>query len=131
MSTTSAIKLETLSYVIVHVKDTEQAKKFYANILGLRIKEDHPGWVEFQTGESTLALHGNDDLSERGTPGRVINVFGVKDIHAAYEALKKAGVKFVKQPEQVCEIDAQTIGMSADFTDPDGNLLSIYGTIKK
>ncbi|MBX9771480.1 MAG: VOC family protein [Candidatus Obscuribacterales bacterium] len=131
MSTASAVKLGSLSYVIVYVKDTEVSKKFYKELLGMTIKDDQPGWVEFKTGETTLAIHSDNDLAKKGTPGRVVNVFSVEDIHASYEALKKSGVKFFKAPETVCEIDANTIGVSADFTDPDGNILSIFGLVAK
>jgi catechol 2,3-dioxygenase-like lactoylglutathione lyase family enzyme len=34
-----------------------KAVKFYRDVLGLKFKFESPGWSEFVTGETTLALH--------------------------------------------------------------------------
>jgi len=34
-----------------------KAVKFYRDVLGLTVKFESPGWSEFATGETTLALH--------------------------------------------------------------------------
>ncbi len=46
-----------LSYVIKFVGDMDRAVKFYRDVLGLPLKFESPGWSEFATGETTLALH--------------------------------------------------------------------------
>jgi hypothetical protein len=48
-------------YVIKFVSDMNKAVKFYRDILGLRLKFESPGWSEFVTGETTLALPSASD----------------------------------------------------------------------
>ncbi len=126
------VKISTLSYVIVYVKDIEKAKAFYRDILGLAVKVDTPDWVELNTGSTTLALHPDATLSDKRpeTPGWPIVVFNVDDIQGAYEGLKASGVKFETEP-QVCHEEGDSVGKNASFTDPEGNKLSIYGFGKK
>jgi lactoylglutathione lyase len=51
-----------LKYVIKFVADMEKAVKFYRDTLGLPLKSQSPGWSEFVTGETTLALHPASDI---------------------------------------------------------------------
>lgn len=125
------VKLTNLGYVIVYVKDMEKALPFYRDTLGMKVKVDDSGWVEFETGPATFALHADTKLSGTRAPGQPIPVFTVQDINHVYESLKNAGVKFESTPRQVCEAGPNQIGLSADFHDPDGNFLSIYGVVKK
>ena len=46
-----------LAYVIEFVRDMNRAVKFYRDVLGFQLKFESPGWSEFVTGETTLALH--------------------------------------------------------------------------
>ena len=46
-----------LKYVIKFVADMDRTVKFYRDVLGLPIKFQSPGWSEFVTGETILALH--------------------------------------------------------------------------
>jgi catechol 2,3-dioxygenase-like lactoylglutathione lyase family enzyme len=46
-----------LRYAIKFVGDMDKAVKFHRDVLGLKVKFDSPGWSEFVTGETTLALH--------------------------------------------------------------------------
>jgi metallothiol transferase len=125
------VKLTSLGYVIVYVKDTQRAKAFYRDTLGMKIKTDDEGWVEFETGACTFALHSDPKLGDQRSPGQPIPVFHVDDIKRAYQALKNAGVKFESSPRQVCEVGPKQVGMTADFFDPDGNFLSIFGIVDK
>lgn len=131
MASQTKVSLSTLSYVIIYVKDTDKSVPFYKDTLGMKVKVNHPGWVELETGSTTLALHGEDP--EQGTPGtgdRAVMVFGVDNVHEAYDSLKAGGVKFEHGPHEVCE-EGDKVGMSADFRDPDGNLLSIFSYVAK
>jgi lactoylglutathione lyase len=123
------VKLSTISYVILYVKDTEKAVPFYRDTLGMKIKSQEPGWVEIDTGSTTLALHGEENPPAQRT-GSAIVVFAVDDLQSTYEALKAKGVKFNREPQVVCEA-GDKVGKSADFTDPDGNSLSIFGMVSR
>ena len=46
-----------LNYVIKFVGEMDSAVRFYRDVLGLPLKFEPPGWSEFATGETTLALH--------------------------------------------------------------------------
>ena len=126
MPTKTDVKLSTLSYVILYVKDANKSLPFYRDTLGLKVRVDSPGWVEFETGATTVALHSDEKLPAVRPHGQAIAVFNVEDIDAAYESLKAKGIKFAKEPQVVCETDGKA-GRSADFQDPDGNPLSIFG----
>jgi len=124
------VKISTLGYVIVYVKDTKQAVPFYRDTLGMSLKSEEDGWVEFETGSTTFALHGQEDLKAERVLGQPVPVFTVEDFYGTYEALKSSGVPIAKEPQQVCEAGPGQLGMSAEFKDPDGNLLSIFGIVK-
>ncbi len=46
-----------VDYVMVIVSDMHRSVAFYRDTLGLRLKFESPGWSEFETGTTTLALH--------------------------------------------------------------------------
>ena len=68
-------------YVIKFVTDMNKAVKFYRDVLGLTLKFESPGWSEFVTGETTLALH---PASEKNPGGKV-------EGHALQHAAEEAG----------------------------------------
>lgn len=53
-------------YVIKFVSDMNNAVKFYRDTLGLALRFESPGWSEFATGETTLALHPASDVNPAG-----------------------------------------------------------------
>lgn len=134
MPVTTNLKVSTLAYVIVYVKDTEKALPFYKDVLGFKVKNAVPGWVELDMGNTTLALHGEDKNAEpakavkRGN--NTVAVFNVDNANEAHEVLKSHGVKIVNAPQVVCETP-EHVGMCVEFEDPDGNVLSLFGMHKK
>jgi lactoylglutathione lyase len=124
MAVKSEVKLTTLSYVIIYVPNTKEATAFYRDKLGFKVKMEEEGWVELETGSTTVALHGADDLPAKRDE-KTILVFNVEKIKDAYEALQEKGIKFEAEPKEVCATPDH-VGMSADFKDPWGNHLSIF-----
>ncbi len=55
-------------FVIKFVADMGKAMKFYRDVLGLGLKFESPGWSEFVTGKTNLALH---PASETNPAGKV------------------------------------------------------------
>ena len=47
-----------VDYVMVVVSDMPRSVRFYRDTLGLPLKFESKEWTEFQTGTTTLALHG-------------------------------------------------------------------------
>ena len=86
-----------LAYVIVFVADMVRAVKFYRDTLGLSLKFGSPGWSEFVTGETTLALH---PASAESPPGTAHMGFNVPNIETFYQEMTAKGVKFPEPPKK-------------------------------
>jgi hypothetical protein len=56
--------------------DMDKAVKFYRDVIGLKLKFESPGWSEFVTGETILALH---PASDKNPAGKVELGFTVAD----------------------------------------------------
>lgn len=112
------------SETILYVKDMAAAVHFYNDLLGLPIR--HPKdktdfstemWVEFDTGDCTLALHGG----RTEAPGDKHElVFTVDNIQTAHQALLDAGI-------EMGDIRLLETGRPvATGIDPEGHTFSIY-----
>jgi predicted enzyme related to lactoylglutathione lyase len=115
------------------VKDQEAALDFYTNKVGFEKKTDFTPagsyrWVTVgpkgQELELALFQAGRKDAqgwsSQWHTGGNPPIVMNVDDCRKAFDELKSRGVKFMQaQP------DEYAWGISATFSDPDGNLFSI------
>jgi len=110
------------------VKDTDEAKRFYADTLGLTVEDGD--WGMF-----TLKLAGGRDTlvypSAGHTPGSytVLN-FPVPDVEAAVDQLTSRGVEFERYDSPEMATDHKGINRSggpliAWFRDPSGNVLSV------
>src|SRR5215469_8703101 len=115
-----AIQLQKPDYIIVYVSDMQRSTNFYRDVLGLPLKFSSPGWTEFNTGETTIALHttgGQTSSSQPGLPpaGQAQIGFMVDDLQGIYETLKAQDVHFSLPPQR------QTSGVTlAVLNDPDG-----------
>ena len=87
-----------LSYAIKFVDDMDKADAFHRDVLGLTLKFQSPGWSEFVTGETTLALH---DATAANPAGSVELGFAVDDLKALYAARGKNGLDFVDAPREL------------------------------
>lgn len=122
------LSLTKVGYVIVYVKDVEKAVPFYRDTLGIPVRFAEKGWGELETKGFTLALHGAEKAPAKLPENSPVVVFSVDDVRAAHAALAAAGVK-AGPLRQVCAFDGQ-VGVSSEFTDLDGNRLSVYGMLK-
>ena len=117
-----SIQFKQLDYVIAYVSDMQRSVAFYRDTLGLTLKFTSPGWTEFVTGTTTIALHVVGDGGEKATTppslppaGQAQIGFMVDDLEATYEALKAKDVFFSLPPK------TQNSGARlAVFHDPDG-----------
>jgi catechol-2,3-dioxygenase len=124
---TAQLQLGQVEYVIMYVKDGEALLPFYRDTLGLSVKSQSPGWIELDAGALTIALH--DRPGAEQTPlTRTEIVFHTPDVQGAYSRLKERDIPWVNELREVhCE--PGYVAYAAAFHDPDGNLLSIYGTV--
>jgi len=95
-----------IDYTMVIVSDMNRSVEFYRDRLGIPLKFQSPDWSEFQTGATTLALHGGGILQEtaRGDQSKYAGTcsigFNVEDLDRTYEELKAKGINFVMPPTQ-------------------------------
>jgi predicted enzyme related to lactoylglutathione lyase len=106
-----------LTYVIKFVADMNKAVKFYRDVLGLQLNFESPGWSEFVTGETTLALH---PASEKNPAGKVELGFTVADVEAFYREMTAKGVLFSMPPKK-----QDFGGVLAQFVDSEGTHCSV------
>ena len=108
------------------VKDLARSVAFYRDQLGLTLQNQFEAFAFFSAGSVTLML--NQDLAKLSPniAGATEIVFSVEDVRAAHEALRARGVVFTIEPRNV------TGAMwSANFNDPDGHHLSVFGPERK
>ena len=108
-----------LNYVIKFVADMDRAVKFYRDVLGLALKFESPGWSEFISGETTLALH---PASQKNPAGAVELGFMVPDIQNFHQEMKAKGVQFSMPPTK-----QDYGGLLAQFVDSEGGHCSVAG----
>ena len=108
-----------LNYVIKFVADMDRAVKFYSDVLGLPLKFQSPGWSEFATGETTLALH---PASPKNASGTVELGFNVADLEKFHEEMSAKGVQFSMPPTK-----QDFGGVLAQFVDSEGGHCSVSG----
>jgi lactoylglutathione lyase len=123
-----------VDYVMVNVSDMNRSVAFYRDVLGLALKFESPGWSEFQTGATTLALHlgrasagGGGRPAAGPVPGTCSIGFSVADLAATHRELTARGAPFVMPPtEQVNE------GIRlAVCVDPDGLAISFAEPLRR
>lgn len=114
------IDAERVDFVGVPVRDLERADRFYGRVLGLeRNPKSGEQWVEYETGNVTLALVKEEFLPGGFTPVPVI-ALRVPDVAVARAKLQEAGVEFEGEiiDSGVCHI--------AGFEDSEGNHLILH-----
>lgn len=112
-----------IDYTMVVVSDMQRSVEFYRDKLGIQLKFQSPDWTEFQTGATTLALHGggvvptappaSDPTKQAGSCSIGFNV---EDVDKTFEELKVKGIRFVMPPTQR---EGEGIKLAVGI-DPDG-----------
>ena len=121
----SDVRLTRINNIMLGATDLARSLAFYHETLGLDVQMEMPGFAFLNGGGVTLAL--SEAHARLATPlaGAVEVVFGVADVTAAYAALRSRGVEFLNAPRNVSGDQ-----WAANFRDPDGHLLSIFGPEK-
>src|SRR5262249_37386936 len=123
--------LSKVDYIMVNVSEMSRSVAFYRDILGLSLKFESPGWSEFQTGATTLALHhvptrgGGEGRAPAGPVAGTCSIgFSVADLDATHRHLAARGAQFVVAPtEQPSEgiriaVCVDPDGLSISFAEP-------------
>lgn len=123
-----------IDYTMIIVSDMDRSVEFYRDKLGIPLKFQSPEWTEFQTGATTLALHGGGvryDRAPEGDPSKQAGTcsigFNVEDVDKTFTELKAKGINFVMPPTQR---EGEGIKLAVCI-DPDGLPVSFAQTIAK
>lgn len=123
-----------IDYAMVIVSDMARSVEFYRDRLGIPLRFESTDWTEFQTGATTLALHGGGIPQEHSGAGHGKSQagtcsigFNVEDIDKTYEELKSRGVNFVMPPLQR---EGEGIKLAV-CVDPDGLPVSFAQTMPR
>jgi catechol 2,3-dioxygenase-like lactoylglutathione lyase family enzyme len=111
-----------VSVVMLAVSQLEASLAFYRDTLQMKVQHAGGDFAFLDGGGVTISLRATKDLKPMGDDRRVELVLGVEDIDAAYARLKGLGVAFRLEPRVVTGDQ-----LAADFRDPDGHVLSIFG----
>ena len=110
-----------IANIMLGASDLDRSRSFYRDKLGLAVKQEIPGFVFLETGPVGLCLSAaHARLAEQPGPSEV--VLAVASVRGACSALKDNGVEFLREPANVTGES-----WAANFRDPDGHLLSIFG----
>jgi lactoylglutathione lyase len=113
-----------VSYVIVFVSDMKRSVAFYRDVLGLPLKFESPGWIEFATEGATVALHASGAVAS-GTggaheaAGRCRPGLGVPDLNQFHRRMVENRVSCIQEPKAVFG------SRIAQYADPDGLEISV------
>ena len=115
----------------VAVRDLSAAKKFYGEMLGLRVVEDmEPGGLVYRSGRAQLLVYVSEYAGTNRATAATWNVGGAID--EIVRSLQSKGVRFEHYdlPDTRREGDIHVSGnlRLAWLKDPDGNILALAGT---
>ncbi|HET9220191.1 MAG TPA: VOC family protein [Terriglobia bacterium] len=122
-----------IDYVMITVSNMARSVAFYKDKLGIPMKFGTPEWTEFQTGTTTLALHGGGQAREAAADpnahyaGTGSLGFNVDNLDLVYEQLQAKGVVFVTPPTARAG-DGIRLAVAVD---PDGFPISFGEAAKK
>jgi catechol 2,3-dioxygenase-like lactoylglutathione lyase family enzyme len=118
--------LPPVSMIMLGVRDLEKSVSFYRDRLGIDSRQRIPGFAFLDSGALTIVL--SEPLAKNVSPlaGATEVIFSVNDVRASYEALQNQGVEFSQEPRNV-----SGPMWAANFRDPDGHLLTLFGPERK
>jgi predicted enzyme related to lactoylglutathione lyase len=113
-----------MTAVVLNCKDVAAQKAWYRDHFGLPVELDSPWWVEFDAGETHVALHprADHDVLETHHAGPVTVGFASGDLDEWVAELRVRGVEFAE------DITDRGFGRFAEVSDPDGNTLVLRDT---
>ena len=114
-----------ISYAIVQVSQMARSIAFYRDAIGLTLRSESPGWSEFDTGATSLALHLSAAPAD-SVPSPPVLLAGqcrpalrVPDLDGFRARTLAPSVECVEEPHTVFGKRV------AQYRDPDGLVISI------
>jgi len=112
----------SLSFAIRFVSNMDESIRFHEQQLGLRLRFRTPEWTEFDTGDTTLALH---LASKANPPGTTQVGFRIADVDTFCREAMRYGCMVVAQP---AEMHGARV---ARLVDPDGAEFTVSTGVRK
>jgi catechol 2,3-dioxygenase-like lactoylglutathione lyase family enzyme len=122
------VKLSKIAAIMLGVSDLDKSTAFYRDQLGFTLQQHIPYDFSFFDGGGMMLILSlpHSKIHGGAKPGSMEVVFGVADILTAYESLRARGIQFKNEPRAV-----SGPMWAANFDDPDGHHLSIFGPNKR
>ena len=125
--------MDQLGYAILFVRDLERSVAFYRDVIGVPVKLQGDGYVEFATEGARFGLYDRNRLDELtgqdstdpGRPGGEV-VFLVGDVDAEAGRLRAAGATILKGP-----VDRAWGHRTLHMEDPDGFVVELAEEIPR
>ncbi len=118
--------LNKIGMVMLGVRNLARSVEFYRDRLGLKVTSATEGFAFLDSGGATLCLSQPLGRGAERLDGATEVVFSVDGVREAFQALRQKGVEFFQEPRNV----TGTM-WAANFRDPDGHGLSIFGPERK
>jgi catechol 2,3-dioxygenase-like lactoylglutathione lyase family enzyme len=118
------MEIKEIAFVCFPVASLKRAQAFYEGTLGLKptstwVKADDNGMIEYNVGDSAIALGAGADSFKPGKLGPGV-ALEVVDFTKAVDELRAKKVKFLMEP-----LDTSVCHMAL-IEDPDGNQIMIH-----
>ncbi len=111
-----------VSMVMLGVTDIERSLALYRDQLGFSVAMQFPGFAILNAGGVQLVLSEPLGGQTEQKVGAMELVIAVENVKAAHANLIERGVSFSQAPREV-----NPTAWAANFDDPDGHHLSLYG----
>lgn len=127
MGGTGGIGITDVGQIAVNVHDVQRAIGFYRDVLGLPLLFEIPNAAFVQAGTVRLYL-AKPETPEHDHLSSVL-YFRVGDIHAAFDALRTAGVPIVHDPRLIAKMGDHDLWMGF-FRDTEGNVGALMSEVR-
>ena len=104
----------------IYVKNLETSKTFYEKVLGLKVKFQQGGWIEFDLGETSFAILQRAPDQGPLIPQKTRVMLQVSDIEEMKQQLLENNVKLIG------DIRNEVYGKLLTFEDPNGHWLELF-----
>lgn len=120
------VHLNEIAQIALTVDDLPRAKRFYGELMGMKLLFDVGTMAFFQCGGVRLML----GLAEKPAPrGGTILYYRVVDLRQTHAALEGRGVAFLQPPHLVAKMPDHELWM-AFLKDPDENILALMSEVR-
>ncbi|OBH51038.1 VOC family protein [Mycobacterium sp. E2479] len=115
--------MRRVDYVIQYVESLDRSVAFYRDVIGLRVRIEGDGYVEFEMENTKFSLFERSKLPELigrdgGSPPCGEIGFLIEDVNVEAERLSGLGVEILTGP-----VDRPWRERTLHIADPDGNII--------